>query len=206
MSSSLCVYGFSSTALAEESKQTNGVPPIFSSTMPQASGTPPPASATANKTPNNSSYVATLQKISEGLPKFDSQISGQDLFRTAIPSTSDLPKPVLMETLTVFDTRLPEFNKPLESELEKIVRTGSVFRYNGKTFSSEMTFLDLVEQYHWKPQYSTSTGNQHQVYYFLVIRVQKRVLLGTLSQLWGFTCGTVRRQSSRPPRCRRTVQ
>ena len=56
-----------------------------------------------------------------------------------------------METFTEVDTRLPEFNKPRESELEKIIRTGSVFRYNGETFSSEMTFLDLAEQYHWKP-------------------------------------------------------
>lgn len=109
-----------------------------------------PARSPVPTTFNNDLNETMSQKIAEALSKFDPTIAGRDVLYSDKTPALDGSKPVLMETFTVFDTRLPEFSELHESELEKVLKTGSVFRHDGKTFSSELTFLDLAEQYHWK--------------------------------------------------------
>lgn len=148
---SLCACGISSTAAAGESKDSGGAPSIFSVSSKRASSPDPAPRAPAAADRMSGATDTLLQKIADGLPKFDAKVALNDATSPDKPPAPDDAKPVLMEPFTVFDTRLPELGKPHGSQLERILETGSVFRYDGRKLSSELTLLDLATQSNWKP-------------------------------------------------------
>jgi hypothetical protein len=129
---------------AEDTKAAGDIPPIFSQTAAVNQAPPVLADLPAAPAPQREPATAMVQLISEGLPKFDARMAGQD-------AGQEQSTPVLMDPFNVFDSRVVELTRPRESLLDKLNSTDPVYRYAGKAMTSELTFVDLGTASNWRP-------------------------------------------------------
>lgn len=148
---SLCGYGQSPSVCAEETKDPDGPPPIFSLSSSGGRSSAPEAKALAPATHGRGTPDAMFLRILEGLPRFVAGTPGRDASPGESPSASAVGMPVLMEPFTVRGARLPQMEEPRGSRFERMIDTGSVSRRKGREFSSELTFLDLARESNWEP-------------------------------------------------------
>jgi hypothetical protein len=123
-----------------------GTPPIFTHPISFDAVPQPGAVVQEAPAPSPGSADPVFQLDAEGLPKFDPGLAGQ-----GASSATSQSAPVVMEPFSVFDTRVLELERPRESLLRKIEGTDPLFRYAGKKFTSQMTFVDLALASNWRP-------------------------------------------------------
>jgi hypothetical protein len=152
VASSLWACGLSLIVWAGESKESPaGVPPIFAPPVAGDKTSPSAASAPTPVPPGSPSTETIHRQVSEGLPKFDSKGAGPEGSVPDSTAIAGAAAPIQMDRFTVYDARVLELMKPSESLLERISRAEPLFRYKGKKYTSELTFVDLASASNWKP-------------------------------------------------------
>jgi|HubBroStandDraft_2_1064218.scaffolds.fasta_scaffold192891_2 hypothetical protein len=148
---SILAGGFPVRLAAEKPGDDAAIPPIFA--VPAAEAAPAPQAADLVSSPagRGESTDATLQLISEGLPKFDPRLAAQASGPGDDTSAAAQSAPIFMKPFTVFDAPILELTKPQEDLLARIEGTEPLFRAVGKNMTSELTFVDLAKAYNWRP-------------------------------------------------------